>query len=169
MLAAQRGSPIRRLVLNDAAPFLAKRGLARIAGYVGLDPTFATLEAMEAALRVNYASFGPLTDAELRKMTRDSVREKPGGGYGFAYDPRIGDAFKAGPIEDVDLWSFWDAIRCPTLLLRGGESDLVTREVAAEMTRRGPKAEVVEFAGVGHAPALLADDQIDAVRDFLLG
>jgi pimeloyl-ACP methyl ester carboxylesterase len=168
MLAAQAGNPIRRLALNDVGPFLSKVGLERIRSYVGLDPTFPSLEMLEAVLRANYGSFGPLTEAQWRKMTKDSARERPEGGWGLAYDPRIGDAFKEGPLEDIDLWPVWEAIRCPTLLLRGADSDLLTREVAEEMTRRGPKAKLVEFAGVGHAPALLAEDQIAVVRDFLL-
>ena len=117
---------------------------------------------------MNFASFGPLTDAQWRKMARDSARERSEGGWGFAYDPRIGDAVKQGPLEDVDLWSVWEAVRCPTLILRGASSDLLTREVAEDMTRRGPKAKLVQFAGIGHAPALLDDDQIAIVRDFLL-
>jgi pimeloyl-ACP methyl ester carboxylesterase len=169
MLAAQRGSPIGKLVINDIGPFVSKVGLERIRGYAGLDPTFPSLEALEAAVRANFATFGPLTDAEWRKMAQDSAREKPGGGWGFAYDPRIGDAIKEGPLEDVDMWPVWDKVRCPTLVLRGAVSDLLTRAAAEEMTRRGPKARLVEFAGIGHAPALLSEDQISAVRDFLLG
>ena len=81
----------------------------------------------------------------------------------------IADPLKAGPLEDVDLWPVWDAVRCPTLLLRGETSDVISREVAEAMTRRGPKAKLVEFPGIGHAPPLVSDDQIGAVRDFLLG
>lgn len=168
MLAAQPGNPIHKLALNDIGPYVSKVGIERLRGYVGLDPTFPSLDALEVALRANYASFGRLTDAQWRKMARDSARQKPEGGWGFAYDPRIGDAFKQGPLEDVDLWPTWDAIRCPTLLLRGAQSDLVTRETAEAMTRRGPKAKLVEFPGIGHAPALLDEDQIGVVRDFLL-
>ena len=128
MLAAQRGNPIRRLVINDIGPFLSKIGIERIRGYVGLDPTFPSLDALEAALRANYTTFGPLTDAQWRKMAEDSARQKPEG-LGFAYDPRIGDAFMQGPLEDVDMWPVWDAVRCPTLVLRGALSDLLTREI----------------------------------------
>ena len=169
MLAAQPGQPIRRLVLNDVGALLSKSGLERIGSYVGLDPVFRSLEAMESAVRERFAAFGVKGDAELRKLTEDSARLRPDGGYGFAYDPRIGDPFKTGPINDVDLWPVWDAIKCPTLLLRGAESDLLTAEVAEEMTRRGPRAKLIALAGVGHAPALLSPDQIGAVRDFLLG
>jgi pimeloyl-ACP methyl ester carboxylesterase len=118
-------------------------------------------------LRANYATFGALTDAQWLKMARDSARERPGG-FGFAYDPRIGDAFKQGPLEDVNMWPVWEAVRCPTLVLRGALSDLLPREAAQEMTRRGPRARLVEFEGVGHAPALLSEDQIAAVRAFLV-
>jgi pimeloyl-ACP methyl ester carboxylesterase len=168
MLASRPGSPIRKLALNDIGPYLSKVGLERIASYVGLDPTFPSLDALEAAVRDTYASFGPLTDAQFRKMARDSAREKPEGGWGFAYDPKIADAFRQGPIEDLDLWPVWEAIRCPTLVLRGAQSDLLTHEAAEEMTRRGPKAKLIELPGIGHAPALLSEGQIGMVRDFLL-
>ena len=75
---------------------------------------------------------------------------------------------KRGPIEDVDLWPVWDQIRCPVLVLRGAQSDLLLAQTAEEMTRRGPRAEVVEIDGTGHAPALMAKDQIEIVRDWLM-
>jgi pimeloyl-ACP methyl ester carboxylesterase len=103
MLAAQSGGPIRKLVLNDAGAFVSGEGLNRIGGYLGADPTFESIEAMEAAVRRNNAPCGPLTDARWRKLSLDSAREKPGGGYGFNYDPRLGDPYKAGPVGDVDL------------------------------------------------------------------
>ncbi len=168
MLAAQPGSPIRKLVLNDAGAFVSCEGLNRIGSYLGKDPTFGSIETMEAVVRFNNAPFGPLTDTEWRKLTVDSAREKPGGGYGFNYDPRLGDPYKSGPVGDVDLWAVWDSVRCPTLLLRGEKSDVLSREVAEAMTERGPKAKLVEFPGIGHAPQLLSDDQIGAVQDFLL-
>ncbi|MFY9971182.1 MAG: alpha/beta hydrolase [Roseiarcus sp.] len=168
MLAAQRGSPIRKLVLNDAGAFVAKEGLNRIGAYLGNDPAFDSLDALKADVRANNAPFGPLTDDQWRKIALDCARKRPGGGYGFAYDPRIADPFKAGPVADVDLWSVWDAIQCPTLLLRGEMSDMLKRDVAEAMTKRGPKVKLVAFEGVGHAPALLSADQIGAVRDFLL-
>ena len=119
MLAAQCNTPIRKLVLNDAGAFVSGEGLNRIGGYLGADETFGSIEAMETVVRRDHAPYGPLTDAQWRKLTIDGAREKPGGGYGFSYDPRLGDPYKAGPVGDVDLWSVWDAVRCPTLLLRG--------------------------------------------------
>ena len=139
-----------------------------LAAYVGSDPTFPSIEGMEIALRPYHASFGPLSPTQLLRMTQNNARRRPDGTYGFDYDPHIGDALKTGPLQDVNLWPVYDAVCCPTLVLHGAVSTLLTSEVAEEMTRRGPKASVVDFPGVGHAPALLSQDQIGAVRDFLL-
>lgn len=169
LLAAQPGTLIRRLVINDVGPVIAKEGLERIGSYVGSDPSFRDLGALEAELRQLAATFGPLSDAQWRHLAAHSVRHKADGSLGFAYDPRIGDAFRAAAAIDIDLWSAYDAIRCPTLVLRGRESDLLRPADAAAMTQRGPRAALVEFPGIGHAPALMADDQIAVIRDFLLG
>jgi pimeloyl-ACP methyl ester carboxylesterase len=169
MLASQGGTPIRRMVINDVGPLIAKEGLARIGSYVGQDPSFRDPAALEAALRSIAGSFGPLTDAQWCHLAGISARQKADGSLGFAYDPHIADAFRDAPAEDVDLWAVWDAIRCPTLVIRGAQSDVLRPEDAAAMTQRGPRARLVELPGIGHAPALMADDQIGLIRDFLLG
>ncbi len=133
------------------------------------DPRFADIAAVERYHREVHAPFGDLTDAQWRHLAVNNARLLSEGGYGLAYDPAIGDAFRVNPTADIDLWALWDRIACPVLVLRGAESDLLTRDVAAEMTRRGPKAELIELAGCGHAPALMAANQIAAVRDWLLG
>ena len=166
-VAAMEASPIRRLVLNDVGPFLPKIALQRINTYLGLDLRFASLEALEAHLREIHAGFGPLTDAEWRHLAEHSAARREDGRFGLNYDQRLGQPMKTGPIEDVDLWPVWDQIRCPVLVLRGISSDLLLAETAAEMTRRGPRAEVVEVDGTGHAPALMAKDQIAIVRSWL--
>ncbi|HEX9301240.1 MAG TPA: alpha/beta hydrolase, partial [Casimicrobiaceae bacterium] len=68
-----------------------------------------------------------------------------------------------------NLWGLWDAIRCPTLVLRGAQSDLLSADTAAQMAVRGPKPAIIEFEGVGHAPALLSVEQIAPVVRFLAG
>lgn len=168
MIAAQPNNPIRRLVINDIGPFVPKAALERIATYLGADPTFSDLDDAERHLREIHAPFGDLSDAQWRRLTEISVRRVEGGILRLRYDPKIGEPFKQGPIEDVDLWALWDGIRCPVLVLRGAESDLLPAETAAEMKRRGPRAEIIEIVGCGHAPALLDGDQIRAVRDWLL-
>lgn len=166
-VAATEPSPVRRLVLNDVGPMLAKAALARIGSYAGLDRRFDRLDDLEAHLRDIHAGFGPLTGAQWRHLATHSAREFPDGRLGLAYDQRIGDAFRGDEVEDVELWEVWDRLRCPVLVLRGAESDLLPAEAAREMTERGPGAELVEIPGVGHAPALMAADQIALVRDWL--
>ncbi len=167
--AALANAPIKRLVMNDIGPLLSKAGLARIAAYVDKDPSFSDLAALEAYQREVAAGFGALTDAQWRHLAIHASRPKPDGSLGLAYDPRIADSFKKAEPQDVDLWSYWDRVRCPTLVLRGADSDLLRPPDALAMTQRGPRARLVEFPGVGHAPALMASDQIDTVRGFLLG
>lgn len=167
MLAAQAGTPVRRLVVNDVGPFIPKAALERLAGYVGTDPRFADLAEAGAYLRRVHAPFGALSDADWRHLAEISVQAAEGGGFRLRYDPRIGEAFRVGALEDVDLWDVWDRIACPVLVLRGADSDLLLAETAAEMARRGPRARVVEIPGCGHAPALLDEAQTALVRDWL--
>jgi pimeloyl-ACP methyl ester carboxylesterase len=178
MLAARRHSPIRRLVLNDVGPLVPWPALVQMKqAHSGLHATFASSEEAEAHLRKVCASFGPITDAQWRRVARHSTLRK-GSGYILAFDPAIithmrpsaapGVEFGGEFLTGVDLWPTYDAIRCPTLVLRGSESSLLPGGTAEQMTRRGPKAKLVEFAGVGHAPWLMAEDQIKIVRDFLL-
>lgn len=187
MLAAQASTPIRRLVLNDIGPFIPKAALERIAGYIGPRqgeglPHFPDLAAVEAHLRRVHAPFGNLSDAQWRHLATHSAVPAPiagrGGagvdGYRLHYDPAIAQVFATGPVEDVSLWPVWDAIDRPVLVIRGAESDLLLRETATEMTRRGAAASrggvrVRDIAGAGHAPALMAEEQIALVRDFLAG
>ena len=166
-VAAMEASPIRKLVLNDVGPFLPKTALQRINTYLGLDLRFASLDALEAHLREIHAGFGPLTDAEWRHLAEHSVARREDGRFGLNYDQRLSRPMTTGPIEDIDLWPVWDQIRCPVLVLRGIDSDLLLPATAAEMTRRGPKAEVIEVDGTGHAPALMAKDQIAIVSAWL--
>ena len=168
-LAAQNGSPVKKLILNDASAVLARSSLERIGAYVGAAPAFASLEEAEKYVRTIAAPFGEHSDAQWRMLAETWVRKNDDGTWRPHYDLRIAEAYRATmPQQDLELWHLYDAVRCPTLLIRGERSDVVSRDIAAEMTRRGPKAKVVEIRGVGHAPTLLNADQIALVRDFLL-
>ncbi len=167
-LAALAGNPIRRMVLNEAGPVVAAAALERIGTYVGKAPDFPSLEAAERYVRAVSAPFGPHSDAQWRFLTEHVVRRKPDGGYRVHYDPAIAVPFDAAaPHKDIELWPVWEAIRCPTLVIRGERSDLLARETVARMRTSGPRAQAVEIAGVGHAPTLMQPDQIGIVRDFL--
>ena len=167
LLASRDRSPLAKLVVNDVGALIPKAALERIGTYVGSTPRFPTLDALEAHVRHVSAPFGALTDEQWRHLTLHAARELDDGSWTTAYDPAIGIPFQQGPLNDVSLWEYWDAIRCPTLLLRGAESDLLLEETALAMTARGPRPRLVEFAGAGHPPMLMAEDQIAVVREFL--
>jgi pimeloyl-ACP methyl ester carboxylesterase len=167
-LAAQKAAPVAKLVLNDAGPVVAKTALERIGQYLGLAPTFPTVEAAEKVIRAVSATFGPHTDAEWRFLTDVVLRKNADGSWRFHYDPKIAEPYrKQMPDRDLELWPLWDAVSCPTLVIRGAQSDLLSKATAQAMTQRGPKAKLMELPGIGHAPTLLHDDQIAIVREFL--
>ena len=168
-LAAMASTPIRRLVVSDAGPVLARAALERIASYVGVTTVFPSREAAFAAIRAVSEPFGPHSDAEWNFLVDNVIVPRGDGTWTLHYDPAIGVPFRAGLAVpgDVDLWSTWDAIRVPTLVIRGERSDLLSADTAAQMTRRGPQAELVTLPGVGHAPTLVPAAQIELVRAFL--
>jgi len=169
VVAAQTGTPVKRLILNDAGPVVAKAALERIGSYVGRAPVFPTFEEAEKYIRTVCAPFGPHSDAQWRFLTEIWLRKNEDGSYRAHYDPRIAEPFRATmPEGDMEMWPAYDAIRCPTLVLRGANSDLLSKKTTQQMAGRGPKARVVEIPGVGHAPTLMHADQIAIVRDFLL-
>jgi pimeloyl-ACP methyl ester carboxylesterase len=165
-IAAQAETPIQRLVLNDIGPVIEPAALMRIATYVGLDPVFESFAALEAHIREVSAPFGKLTDAQWAALSASTARRDAQGRWRLKYDPGIAVPFRSAAAP-ADLWNIWDAIRCPTLLLRGAESDLLSAQTAAAMQVRGPKPRLLEFPGIGHAPMLLDPDQIAPVMAFL--
>lgn len=168
-LASMDKSPISRLVLNDVGPLITAESLRRIAEYVGNAPRFPSYAAAEAFVRMVSAPFGRLNDAQWRHLTEHCVRQAADGQWEMIYDPGIAEPFKvAFMLTAVDLWPVYDAIRCPTLVIRGAESDLLTRETWQSMGQRGPRASLAEIAEVGHAPVLFDADQIAVVHNFLL-
>jgi pimeloyl-ACP methyl ester carboxylesterase len=167
-LAAQQSTPIRRLVLNDAGPVIGHASLERIGVYVGLVPAFPSVELAEAYVRKVCAPFGPHSDAQWRQITEAWMKNGEDG-WQANYDPRIADVFRATmPDKDLEIWPVYDAVRCPTLVLRGDQSDLLSKQTTDEMALRGPRAHVFQVKGVGHAPTLMHENQIALVRDFLM-
>ncbi len=160
--------PIKKLVLSDIGPLIPAVALRRIADYVGKDPRFDSFEAFKNYMKAISVSFGPLTEEQWNHMAIHSAHQYEDGSYGFRYDPRIAISFKEHEIQDIYLWEQWDQLKVPTLVLRGMQSDVLTIETAAQMQARGAKAKVVELPGVGHAPMIMDDQQIQIVRDFIL-
>ncbi|WP_353212065.1 alpha/beta hydrolase [Rhodovarius sp.] len=159
-----------RMVLNDIGPFIPEAALARIRDYLSHSPPrFANLAAVEAHLRLVHAPFGSLSDAQWRHMAEHSARMTADGAMHLHYDPRIVEPMQAGPLSDVDLWALWDwTVSRPLLVLRGEHSDLLTAETAARMDQHG-NTTLATIKGCGHAPALMAADQVKLIVDFLAG
>jgi pimeloyl-ACP methyl ester carboxylesterase len=177
-LAAKRGSPIRRLVLNDVGALIPWSALFRMKGYITRGRRFSGLDGVETYLREVCAPFGPLSDRQWRHLAQHSAKRSADGDYQLSYDPRIGEGlhghidpeFPIGPdlLRGIDLWNVWSKVECPTLVLRGAESEVLLKRTLDEMRERKPDVEIVEFPGVGHAPALMSAEQIRVVREFLL-
>jgi pimeloyl-ACP methyl ester carboxylesterase len=178
-LAAMEGGPIRRLILNDVGAVLSAAALSRIGSYVGVNVEFDSRSEARQALRSIFSGFGPHSDAQWLHLTDTMLRDIDGSSrVRLHYDPAIAEPFrKAYPADappgsapaDITLWPIYDAIACPTLVLRGVESDLLSADILREMSQRGPRAQTREFAGIGHAPTLMSDEQIAIVRSFLEG
>jgi len=167
-LAAQPGTPIAAFVINDVGPEIQPAALARIGQYVGADPKFATFDALEMHIRTVSAPFGRLSDAQWRALSESTAKQLPDGRWALRYDPGIAIPFRNAPADQSALlWPLWDAIRCPTLLLRGAHSDLLSADTAQRMIARGPRPTLVEVPDVGHAPMLFDAGQIAPVADFL--
>ena len=167
--------PVRRLVLNDVGPAVDWSAIERIKTYLGQTGRFDSLEQAAAAMLAISAGFGPIAPAQWLELSRHMVRplEAGGGALTLHYDPAIavpvrGATQQSSAQGEAMLWQLYDNIQARTLLTRGAESDLLTPATATAMSLRGPKAQVVEFAGVGHAPMFVAVDQVDCVARFLL-
>jgi pimeloyl-ACP methyl ester carboxylesterase len=171
-VAALGHSPVSKLILNDVGPRLDPVGLARIGGYVGQTRRWKTLDEAADAIWAISTGFGPHTREQWLALTEPQLKTE-GDSLVPCSDPDIAVPFKAITPElaaagETALWHTYDAVRCPTLLMRGAESDLLSRDTAREMGSRGPRARLVEFAGIGHAPMLVQSEQTNAVREFLL-
>jgi pimeloyl-ACP methyl ester carboxylesterase len=171
-LAGQPGSPIKRLVINDVGPRVNPEGIARIGEYVGKPIRFATLDEAIDYITLISLGFGLRSRDEWREITQ-SVLKPDGDGFILHYDPKLGLPLKAmtaqiAAASEAALWKLYDQVQCPTLIVRGEKSDLLSRDTATEMTQRGPHAKLIEFAGIGHAPMFFDTAQIGPVREFLL-
>ena len=168
MLAAQPGTPIRRLVLNDIGPFIPGTALRRLGVYLNAPtPRFADLADAERYIRTTLAPFGELTDDQWRHLAEHSIRPDGAGAFLRHHDPEIAQAYRPWRPGSIMMWYLWDKVHCPALILRGAESDFLPASTAQEMSWRGPGAELIEFEGIGHLPALMAQDQIEPIVRFL--
>jgi pimeloyl-ACP methyl ester carboxylesterase len=165
--------PVRRLVLNDVGPAIQWQALQRIGTYLGNTGRFESVQQAADAMWAISAGFGPHTPEQWLALSQAMVKPLPEGGVALHYDPAIAVPFRTVTEESAAqgqaaLWQLYDNIKARTLLTRGARSDLLSRDTALAMTQRGPKARLIEFENVGHAPTFIADNQVQAVASFLL-
>lgn len=173
-IAALAGNPVRKLLLNDVGAILNTVALNRIGEYLALPVRFVVFDDAVQYVKAISLPFGAHTDEEWRKLAADVLLQDSDGQWIFHYDPGLAIPFKALTPESVaqnaaTLAATYDAVTCKTLVVRGAESDLLTRDVAQAMTREGPKATLIEIPGVGHAPTFVHADQIAIAKDFFVG
>lgn len=174
VLAGQSAAPIGKLILNDIGPTLDPVALQRIAAYIGQELRFASFADGAAFVRSVSASFGVHTEAQWHKLAADVLRQGEDGQWQRHYDMGLSIPLQAATPEsaragEAALWTAYDAIACPTLLVRGAQSDLLTAATAAQMVARGPRPQLVDIAATGHAPTFVDPAQIAIARQFLLG
>lgn len=172
-LPADRTLRLGKIVLNDIGPKLDRQGLARIASYVGKDVSFDTFDEAAAYVQSVSQGFGPHTQAQWQRLARD-VFNQQNGRWVRHYDLRLAQPMAQQDDAALDaaelmLWSAYESLASPVLVLRGSESDVLTEDTVREMSARNARTQVVEFAGVGHAPSLLSEEQIQPIANFLCG
>jgi pimeloyl-ACP methyl ester carboxylesterase len=167
ILASMPATPLRKLVLNDVGCMVPKDALQRIGAYVGNEPDFGSLDALEEAMR-SVSPFGPLTAEQWHHLAVHVAKRDEHGRWRFRYDPGVGLNFLPAMGADIDLRGYWSAVHAPVLVIRGENSDLLLPEVYAEMLRR-PRTEGFVVPATGHCPMLMDDSQARAIRRFLLG
>lgn len=168
--------PVHKLVLNDVGPAIEWLSIVRIGTYLGVPITFDSVQQGADAMWAISKGFGPHSPEQWLALSRPMLRPVPDapGKLRLHYDPALAVPFKqaseASTLQgEKTLWQLYDNISAQTLLLRGADSDLLSPATAQAMGQRGPKARLVEFAGVGHAPTVVSANQLAAVTGFLLG
>ena len=165
--------PIRRLVLNDVGPAVEWSSIERIKGYAGKVGRFESIQQAADAMWLISKDFGPHTPQQWMALSTPMVKQLPDGAYTLHYDPQISVPILPMTRDDAGkgeaaLWALYDNIKARVLVTRGAQSDLLSPQTAQAMTQRGPRARLVEFSGVGHAPTFVPDAQVEAAISFLL-
>jgi pimeloyl-ACP methyl ester carboxylesterase len=160
---------VERVVLNDIGPDIDPAGIARITSYVGAAPErFADLGEVAAYFRTTYPPASRMPEDALREFVRWSVKPTADGGLTWKMDPAVRRPMRGGPAaRPLDMWVPFARITAPVLVVRGAESDILSRSTCEKMKQVHPRTTVAEVAGVGHAPSLVEPESLAALREFL--
>ena len=167
---------VDRVVLNDVGPEIDPAGIRRISGYVGNSPTeFKNLSEVAAYYRENYPTMASIGEAALTETVKWSVKPIAGGKLGWKMDPAVRSPMRlnsaapppAAVPPPLNLWTQYETISAPILIIRGADSDILSPATTKRMCEAVRAARVVEVPGVGHAPSLLELESLGAIKDFL--
>lgn len=170
-LALRKSELIAAAVLNDVGPALSPRGLARIASYTGRGEEFENWEQAAGYIRsINEVAFPANTAAEWERWARRAFRED-GSKLAMRYDANIAVPIRANKLKAASMVAQFAfrrlARRRPTLLIRGGLSDLIEQEQVNAMRAAAPHMQFAEIPDIGHAPMLSEPAAQEALRGFL--
>ena len=167
LLAAQKDNLLLRPVVNDIGLFIPGAALREIKQYVSENPSHGTWESYYAAFKKRMQHFGLKTEEQIEYLAKASLEKTVEGKFRLAYDPKVVFGMENdGKVEDFNLWPLWRQVDLPLLILRGAQSNVLSAETLEQMLA-GKNAQAVTFEGVGHAPALMCDDQISVIEKFL--
>lgn len=167
IMAAQKPGLLSSIIINDVGCTMPEVGLRRIFDYVGTNMEFATRQAAQDHLRLICMPFGINDEAHWQHFFTHSLEEK-NGAWRLRYDPAIGKALKEADLSNIDLWPCWEEVKeVPTMLIRGESSDIFLENVAAKMADTHPALTRYTVKNTGHAPALMAEDQVKTVSNWL--
>ncbi len=170
LLAALPQSPIQYLVLNDIGPFIHASALERIKANMDLivdSLVFSDINEVNSYFQRVLSSFGILNTEQWQQMIHSSIKQLANGRYALKIDPAVKTHHANEKQTDINLWHIWHAIRCPVLVIHGTKSDILLPDVIAEMKKTNPNCESVDIPNVGHAPALMSDEQIAYITNWL--
>lgn len=167
-IAGMGDTPIRRLILNDVGPVVPKAALKFIHKVIAQPYYFESVAELEARMRATRGlTWGPVTDAQWAHMAAHNHRVLDDSRVTYAYDPQIAVVFEDAPIGDVDLWEMWGKITTPILLIRGKKSLLLTKKIVKMMRKTGVEFDLSVIKKAGHAPSLMAPEQIEMIEEWL--
>jgi len=168
MYAGGYPETVERLVLNDIGPEIDPAGLLRIMAYVSQAPErFKDMTEVLTYYRATYPPAAKLSDAELGEWVRWSVKPAEDGGLAWKMDPAVRRPPRGGSAaRPIDLWLPYNRVIAPILIVRGAESDILSRDTAARMVKVQRGVSLVEVPGVAHAPSLVEPQALDAIKSF---
>lgn len=167
-MASLKKDIFKAMILNDIGPYMRAEVLVKIRKYAGQSTSFESFSRAKEHLKLIYAGFGILDEEDWDDMTKHSFEVREEGRYYMRYDPEIigGIQVKAEAPKDVNLWAMWKKISCPLMVVHGIKSDILELSTVNEMKKtKDFHLHTVHYAG--HAPALVTEDQIEAIKTWV--